>query len=181
MVCFKTIYRWLYTGRLVKGVLAVLRHKGKQHKPAETHDKFAVGKPSSQRPKEIRNRETFGHWELDTVVSGRGKSKGCVATFIERKTRLYTAIRMPDRTALSMEIVFRVAASQYPAHVFPTATADRGKELACYTSLEAIHEVQVYFADPYSFWQRGSNEMPMASCESFSPRGRISRKSRMKL
>jgi IS30 family transposase len=75
MVGFKTVYRWLYTGRLVKGVLAVLRHKGKRRKPAETRGRFAMGKPISQRPKEVRNRETFGHWELDTVVSGRGKSR----------------------------------------------------------------------------------------------------------
>lgn len=126
-VCFKTIYRWLYSGLLVKGTLAVLRHKGKRQKPSETRGKFAVGKSISQRPKEVRSRGTFGHWELDTVVSDRGKSKGCVATFIERKTRLYTAIRMPDRTALSMEIAFGVAASQYPAMAFQTATADRGK------------------------------------------------------
>lgn len=91
--CFKTIYRWLYAGRVMKGVLTVLRHKGKRQKPAETRGKFAVGKSISQRPKEVRSRETFGHWERDTVVSGRGKSKGCVATFMERKTRLYTAIR----------------------------------------------------------------------------------------
>ncbi|RAI89636.1 helix-turn-helix protein [Paenibacillus pabuli] len=83
MVCFKTIYRWLYTGRLVKGTLAVLRHKGKRQKPADTRGKIAVGKPISKRPKEVRHRETFGHWGMDTVVSGRGKSKGCVATFIE--------------------------------------------------------------------------------------------------
>ncbi|GAC43598.1 transposase and inactivated derivative [Paenibacillus popilliae ATCC 14706] len=105
----------------------------------------------SQRPKEVRSRETFGHWELDTVVSGRGKSKGCVATFVERKTRLYTAILMPDRTALSMEIAFGVAAAQYPTGAFQTATADRGKEFACYASLEATHGVQVYFADPTRF------------------------------
>lgn len=181
MVCFKTVYRWLYTGSLVKGLLAVLRHKEKRQKPAETLGRFAVGKTISQRPKEVRNRETFGHWELDTVVSGRGKSKGCVAAFIERKTRLYTAIRMPDRTALSMEIAFGVAASQYPVRAFQTATADRGKEFACYTSLEAVHGVQVYFADPYSSWQRGRMKMPMGSCESFSPRERISPKSRMGL
>lgn len=47
--------------------------------------------------------ETFGHSELDTVVSVLGKSKGYVATFIERKKRLYTAVRMPDGTTLSME------------------------------------------------------------------------------
>ncbi|ADM70494.1 hypothetical protein GMA19_02691 [Paenibacillus polymyxa E681] len=171
IVCFKTIYRWLYTGRLVKGVLTVLRHKGKRQKPVETRGKFAVGKTISQRPKEVRSRETFGHWELDTVVSGRGKSKGCVATFIERKTRLYTAIRMPDRTTLSMEIAFGVAASQYPAHAFQTATADRGKEFACYASLEATHGLQVYFADPYSSWQRSSNENANGLLREFFPKG----------
>ncbi|AST97964.1 hypothetical protein BC8716_19230 [Shouchella clausii] len=60
-----------------------------------------------QRHKEIRKRETFGHWELDTVISGHGKSKGCLATFIERKTRWYCAIPMPDRTAVSMEEAIR--------------------------------------------------------------------------
>ncbi|WP_252248594.1 hypothetical protein [Clostridium sp. ZBS20] len=45
----------------------------------------------------------MGHWKLDTVVSSRGKSKGCLATFVEHKTRLYTTIKIPDRTAKSME------------------------------------------------------------------------------
>ncbi|WP_025681012.1 IS30 family transposase, partial [Paenibacillus massiliensis] len=56
VVCFKTIYRWLYTGRLVKGALTVLRHKGKRQRPAETRGKFSVGKAISQRPKEVRSR-----------------------------------------------------------------------------------------------------------------------------
>ncbi|MDR6726079.1 IS30 family transposase [Paenibacillus amylolyticus] len=73
------------------------------------------------------------------MVSSRGKSKGCVATLIERKMRLYTAVRMPDRTALSMEIALSVAISQYPKGTFLTATADRGKEFACYASVEATH------------------------------------------
>jgi IS30 family transposase len=68
--------------------------------------------------------------ELDTMVSSRRKSKGCVATFIERKTRLNTAILMPDRTVLSMEIALGVAISQYSKGTFLTATADRGKEFA---------------------------------------------------
>ena len=89
---------------MVRGELQVHRHKGKRRKPTETRGKFVVGRTISDRPKEVSSRQTFGHWEVDTVVSGRGKSKGCVATLIERKTRLYTAILMPDRTALSMEI-----------------------------------------------------------------------------
>lgn len=117
---------------------------------------------------------------LDTILSVRGKSKGCIATFIERKTRLYTAIHMPNPTALSMEIAFEVVATQYLSHAFQTATADRGKEFACYTSLEAIHGVQMYFADPYS-GNVARMEVPMVSFESFSLRRRISLKSRMKL
>jgi len=82
-----------------KGNYKVLRHKGKRHKPAEKRGKFIIGTSIHQRPKEFKSRETFGHWELDTVVSSRGESKGCFATFVERKTRLYTAIKIADRTA----------------------------------------------------------------------------------
>ncbi|MCP1421917.1 IS30 family transposase [Paenibacillus xylanexedens] len=170
-VSFKTIYRWIYAGRLVRGVLQVLRYKGKRQKPTETRGKFAIGKSISDRPKEVRFRETFGHWKLDTVVSGRGKSKGCVATLIERKTRLYTAVLMPDRTALSMEIALGVAISQYPTGTFLTATADRGKEFACYANLETTHSLHVYFADPYSSWQRGSNENANGLLREFFPKG----------
>ncbi|MBY0217804.1 IS30 family transposase [Paenibacillus illinoisensis] len=171
VVSFKTIYRWIYNGRLMRGLLQVLRHKGKRRKPTETRGRFSIGKPIAQRPSEVRSRETFGHWELDTMVSSRGKSKGCVATLIERKTRLYTAILMPDRTALSMEIALGVAISQYPKGTFLTATADRGKEFACYASVEATHELDVYFADPYSSWQRGSNENANGLLREFFPKG----------
>jgi IS30 family transposase len=109
-VCFKTIYRWLYDGRIAKGDMKVLRHKGKRRKPLETRGRFLIGKPIAQRPKAVKSREAFGHWELDTVVSSRGKSRACAATFIERKTRMYLAVKMPDRTAHSMEIAFGVAA-----------------------------------------------------------------------
>lgn len=94
-VCFKTIYRWLYTGRLAAREVKVLRHKGKRQKPVETRGRFLVGTPISQRPKEVRKRTTFGHWELDTVVSSRGNSKACVASFVERKTRMYLALKCP--------------------------------------------------------------------------------------
>lgn len=167
---FKTIYTWLYTGKL-QGGSKVLRHKGKRRKPPEKRGRFALGKPIHQRPKEVRNRESFGHWELDTVVSSRGQSKACVATFVERKTRFYQAIAMPDRTALSMEIAFGVLAGQFPEAAIQTATADRGKEFACHAALKAIHGVEVYFADPYSSWQRGSNENANGLLREFFPKG----------
>lgn len=148
-VCFKTIYRWLYDGRLAAGEVRVLRHKGKRRKPVETR----------------------GHWKLDTVVSSRGKSKACAATFIERKTRLYVAMTIPDRTAASMEAAFHAVASRYPSGTFQTATTDSGKEFACYERLKSRHGVCVYFVDPYSCWQRGSNENANGLLREFFPKG----------
>lgn len=92
-VSYKTIYRWLYQGLLLKGNTAVLRHKGKRRGPVETRGRFNVGKSIQQRPKAVRKRQSFGHWKLDTVVSRRGKSKACVATFAERKTHFFLPLR----------------------------------------------------------------------------------------
>ncbi|VWX37684.1 hypothetical protein EXIGUO9Y_340011 [Exiguobacterium oxidotolerans] len=99
---FKTIYRWIYMG-LVKAESGLLRQKGKCQKPRETRGRFNIGLSISKRPSDVKGRQTFGHWELDTVVSGRGKSKACVATFVERKSRFYLAVPMEDRSAASME------------------------------------------------------------------------------
>ncbi|WP_245629965.1 IS30 family transposase [Domibacillus robiginosus] len=63
-VCFKTIYRWLYTGWLSRPV-KVLRHKGKRQKPQETRRRFSVDTLIAKRPAEIKSRQSFGDWELD--------------------------------------------------------------------------------------------------------------------
>lgn len=168
-LCFKTIYRWIYEG-LLQVPLTVLRQKGKRRKPQETRGRFTIGTPIAKRPKEVRKRETFGHWELDTVVSSRGKSKACVATFIERKTRWYSAIKMTDRTSASMEKAVHTLCQRFPKEGFLTATTDRGKEFSCYSSLQKDLDIQVYFADPYSSWQRGSNENGNGLLREFFPK-----------
>ena len=93
-VSCKTIYNWLYTGVIPGITVRNLRHKGKRRK-AEKRGKFSMGTPITERPKEVESRETFGHWELDSMVSSRGEIKGCFATFVERKSRLYTAFKTP--------------------------------------------------------------------------------------
>ncbi len=144
---FKSIYRWIYSG-LLEVPAIVLRQKGKRQKPRETRGRFNIGTPISKRPKDVQKRETFGHRELDTVVSGRGQAKGCVATFIERKTRWY----MADRSALSMETAVKLLHQQLLKGAIKTATTDRRKECSCYTVLEKELNIQVYFADPYPSW-----------------------------
>ncbi len=96
-----------------------------------------------QRLKEVNKCHTFGHWELDTVVSSLCKNKGCLATFVERQTRFYVAVKIKNRSAKD---------------TFKTYTIDRGKEFACYSKVEADLKVPVYFADAYSSWQRGSKK-----------------------
>lgn len=170
VLTFKTIYRWLYAGQLNRS-LTVLRQKGKRQQPRETRGRFNVGTPITKRPKVVQKRTTFGHWEVDTVVSGRGKAKGCVATFIERQTRWYQAILMPDRSAQSMEQAIRTLHASFPAPFFQSFTTDRGKEFSCYSTIETELEVPVYFADPYAAWQRGSNENGNGLLREFFPKG----------
>lgn len=169
-VSFKTIYNWLYQNRLHKIDLSVLRQKGKLKNPVEKRGKFAIGTPISQRPKDVKARETFGHWELDTMVSSRGKSKGCFATFVERKSRLYTALKILDRTAESMEKAIIQLVETLPFNAFKTATTDRGKEFACFQSIQDKLGITLYFADPYSSWQRGSNENSNGLLREFYPK-----------
>ena len=125
---FKTIYRWLYSGKL-HVTLQVLRQKGKRQAPRETRGRFNVGTSIQQRPKEVKTRETFGHWELDTVVSARG-TKGCIATFAERKTRFYVGIQIPNRSAQSMKWAIEQLISRYPKQCFKRLRRIEEKNLA---------------------------------------------------
>ena len=153
---FKTIYNWIYIGKL-KGIsFKNLRHKGKRRKK-ETRGKFLIGNSITTRPKDVKSRKTFGHWELDTIVSSRGKAKACLATFVERKTRFYVAIKIKDRTASSMLKAIKKLVKVLPKKALKTFTTDRGKEFACYKEVEKLN-IKVYFADAGSPGQRGLNE-----------------------
>lgn len=168
-VSFKTIYNWLYAGVFPAVTVRNLRQKGKRRKP-EKRGKFSVGTPISERPEEVKSRDTFGHWELDSMVSSRGGSKGCFATFVERKSRLYTALKTPDRTAASMQKAITTLYNTLPKGAFRTATTDRGKEFACCTAIQEQLGLTLYFADPYSSWQRGSNENSNGLLREFYPK-----------
>ena len=133
MVAFKTIYNWLYDG-LIDLDLSVLRRKGKSRQPKETRGRFRIGTPIAKYPKEVWNRETFGHWELDTVVSSRGKSKGCLATFLERKTCFYLAFKIPNRAAKAMFSAIKQLCKLFPKEAIKTFASDRRKEFSYLSS-----------------------------------------------
>ena len=79
-------YNLIYS-EIIDFDISKLRRKGKSRKTKETRDRFNIGKSINKRPKELKKRTSIGHWELDTVVSSRGKSKGWLAKIAERKTR----------------------------------------------------------------------------------------------
>jgi IS30 family transposase len=168
-LCFKTIYNWLYAGKLDGVTVSQLRRKGKK-RSCRNLAFFARGTPIRKRPKEVYDRKTFGHWELDTVVSSKG-THGCFATFIERKTRFYTAVKMIDRTTESMERAINHVFHALPAKAFITATTDRGGEFACFEAIKRDLGVTLYFADPYCPHQRGSNEYGNGLLREFFPKG----------
>ncbi len=114
----------------------------------DKRSQFSMGISISERPKEVAHRQTFGHWELDTMVSSRGASKGCLATFVERKSRLYTALLIPDRTAASMLAAITQLYRSLPKGVFKTATTDRGKDFTCSNKVYAELGIPLFLPMP---------------------------------
>ena len=169
---WRTIYRWLYDKYLLNGKLKVLRRKGISHGKKETRGKFNKGKSIRKRDKSVYRRAEAGHWEVDTVVSGQGKSKACFATFAERKTRYYIAVKMPDRKAATMAKTVVQTLGAFPSELVKTITCDRGTEFANWADIEKALNCDVYFADPYCAWQKGSNENSNGLLREFYPKGR---------
>lgn len=167
---FKEIYCWIYRKIIIKGDINKSRRKGKSLKPKETRGKFNIGKSIKDRPKEIRKRETLGHWELDTVVSSRGKSKSCLSTFVERKSRYLIAKIMENRKSSTFNEHCFDAFKPIPSNLIKTFTVDRGKEFAGYSDIENIVKIDVYFADLYSSWQRDTNENTNGLLRKFYPK-----------
>ena len=157
---------------MVKGNVKVLRKKGKTRKRLCNGGRFTTGKSIRKRDKSVYKRREVGHWEVDTVVSGTGKSKACFATFAERKTRYYIAVWMPDRKAASMEKASVKALGALPSEMVKSITCDRGSEFGNWRNIEEKLKCEVYFADPYCAWQKGTNENSNGLLREFYPKGR---------
>lgn len=130
---------------------------------------FNIGKSIGDRPKEVKKIEVFAHWELDSVVSARGESKACFATFVELKTRFYVVIKMKDRSKNSMLEAIKRLTAGIPKGAFKTFMSDRGKEFSCWEEVEKMR-IDFYFADPYCSWQRECNENSNSLLREFYPK-----------
>ena len=171
-----TIYKYIAKGLFLNLTQEELprhgkkKHKYKKVKKNKSASRAPAGESIEQRPEEIDEREEFGHWEGDTVYSGKGKRKTTRAllTLTERKTRKEIIIAIPNRKAetvvKALDALERKLGARRFRAIFKSITFDNGTEFAAAEELERscinkhLPRTKVYFCHPYSSWERGTNE-----------------------
>lgn len=168
-ISVRTLYRYIDSGIFLKLTNKDLPIKGKRknhNKKVKVQKRASAGESIENRPKEIENREIFGHWEMDTVKGKRGVTKSCMLVLTERKTRDEIVIKMKDQGAASVvEALDRLERKWGDMFykVFRSITVDNGVEFSDYEGLEksVLKEGKrtfVFYCHPYSSWERGTNE-----------------------
>ena len=170
-ICEKTLYNYIVAGDITDVTEKDLLYEGKRRKPKGKPKKHANAMNASRsiekRPMEANERIVAGHWEMDTVYSGKGCSPSCLLTLTERKTRTEIAKKIPDRTAASVKIEIDKMERQIGAvrfrELFRSITPDNGVEFSNAEGLEKSilsnkPRTQLFFAHPYSSYERGTNE-----------------------
>ena len=175
-ISHETIYQHLYClprGKLKKELMKGLRQERKMRQPR----KYARYKKQriqdiisiSERPEEVKDRIIPGHWEGDLIVGKDHKS--ALGTLVERTTRLTLLVPLKDKDAFSVRKSFAEKFKKIPKQFKKTLTYDRGTEMSQHKLFTKETKIQVYFADPYSPWQRGTNENTNGLIRQYFPKG----------
>jgi transposase, IS30 family len=172
----ETIYVGLYVlprGTLRSERLAALRQAHKTRRPRargiDRRGQLPNITPIAARPAEVTSRQVPGHWEGDLLKGARNGS--AVGTLVERTTRLVLLARMEGTDAWSAYQGFTKKLRQIPTPLRKTLTYDRGKEMAAHERLAHRLSIQIFFADPPSPWQRGTNENTNGLLRQYLPKG----------
>lgn len=183
-ICTKTLYNYIdkeIFANISNKDLPVKRNgKKKNYKRIRIGHKNLKGTSIEDRPTHIKKREEYGHWEMDCVVGKRGESKAALLVLTERSSRKEIIRKISDRTQVSVlkEInkLEKEKGNRFYQE-FKTMTVDNGSEFLNWQQLEASirkrghKRFKLYYAHPYSSWERGSNENANKLIRRFIPKG----------
>jgi IS30 family transposase len=156
----KELWRCLRTGR------AMRRPQGR---PQSTKGQIRDMVMISERPAEVEDRAVSGHWEGDLLM---GKRQTAIGTLVERWSRYVMLFPLPDgNSAEAVRTALVATVQRLPSHLWESLTWDQGKEMAQHVQFTVDSGVQVYFCDPQSPWQRGTNENTNGLLRQYFPKG----------
>jgi len=176
-VSHETIYRSLFIqarGALKKELLVHLRRtrgmrRSRHHtQKTDIHGKIVDAVSISERPGSAEDRAVPGHWEGDLFF---GSHNSQIATLVERQTRYVMLVKVANKDTQTVVDALIKNARKLPQELYKSLTWDRGKELASHKRFTLATDIQVYFCDPRSPWQRGSNENTNGLLRQYMPKG----------
>ncbi len=176
-VSHETIYRSLFIqarGALKKELLQHLRRtrvmrRSRHHtQKTDTHGRITGTVSIRERPASVEDRAVPGHWEGDLLI---GSHNSQIATLVERQTRYVMLIRVKSKDTKTVINALIKHAHKLPRELYKSLTWDRGKEMADHKRFSLDTDIKVYFCDPRSPWQRGSNENTNGLLRQYFPKG----------
>ena len=176
-VSHETIYRTLFIqarGALKKELLQHLRKtramRRSRHHTQKTADHGRITDAVSirERPADVEDRAVPGHWEGDLLF---GSNNSQIATLVERQTRYVMLARVKSKDTETVINALIKQAHKLPRELYKSLTWDRGKEMADHKRFSLATDINVYFCDPQSPWQRGSNENTNGLLRQYFPKG----------
>ncbi len=176
-ISHESIYTYIYClprGALRKELIACLRRERNLRKSRKnSHQRRGAIQGAisiHERPQETENRTIPGHWEGDLLM-GSKKSNSALGTLVDRTSRYLLLVPLEKHDAHTTRKAFSQALKAIPEHLKKSLTYDRDSEMAEHQLFTRETKIQVYFADPHSPWQRGTNENTNGLLRQFFPKG----------